>query len=760
MFKIKTLDRYIIKEITLPFLLGASVYSFTMLLNHLQRIVDTLIAKGTSLWIFIQLVLFLLPFILSFTIPMSVLMGVLAGLSRMNSDSEMIALKTMGIKNGRIFKPVFIFSLAAYLLSAFLMMYVTPEAQYRLRKLWNKVAVSNSIINIKPQIICDHFNDYILYFESSDPQTHTWRNVILYPHNTGRKENILLAGSGRLAQSQNGEYFFSLRNGILHSFNRLDEKDKSYGIGQFRYKSEEIQERTSYRFTRSSRHLPFHRLIENIRENPRQLSYRTELHRQLTQPLSALLLGFLGLSLGISIKKGGKASGFVISLGIIFLYYILITGAENLIIRRIITPFWGMWGPIFILFLIALFSYYYTSREITFRGGRFKRLVQGRVGKRISLAVNAFTQRPIGSPRHRGVFKILDRYVLKRIIFLFLLMILSLTAIFYMLNVIELIDDAISNQVSLLVVLQHVLHRIPKNLGFVMPIAAMTAVLLTFSLMSKNNEITAIQASGISIYRLVVPVLLFGLFLSSAFFLFQETVIPRSSEMANQLLNQIKNRQVFQVKTNKKGLKAGPEKFYFYRHYNVRTQEFTRFNIIHLDDQFQIEKRVFANEARWINDRELELSGGFTKTFRDNVPVASRSFVRETLKIPEPRSAFEKESFPEFMNIQQTREYIEYLRRNHSDTTKYRAKLLQQYAFPFSTLVMIFIAIPFSFRMGKKGTLFGIGIAIGISMVFWGVSTFSNSLGQAAILSPLVSSFLPILLFTALSITMLFLHHP
>jgi LPS export ABC transporter permease LptG/LPS export ABC transporter permease LptF len=686
-------------------------------------------------------------------------MGVLAGLSRMNSDSEMIALKTMGIRNNRIFKPVFIFSLVAYLVSAFLMMYVTPEAQYQLRKLWNKVAISNSIINIKPQIICDRFNDYILYFESTDAHSNTWQNVILYPHDTGQKENILLARKGRMVQSQDGDYFFSLKDGTIHSFNRLDKRDRSYAIGEFKSKTEEIQERSNYKFTRTSRHLPFHQLLQKNREKPHQLSIRTELHRQLTQPLSALVLGFLGLSLGISIKKGGKASGFVISLGVIFLYYILITAAENMIIRRLVTPFWGMWGPIFILFAIAFISYYLTSREITFSRGGIRQLFKVNFFSKLQLFFTSLATKRINTSRQRNMIKILDRYILKKIVFLFILMILSLTAIFYMLNVIDLIDDAISNDVSILVVLQHVLYRIPRNLGFVMPIAAMTSVLLTFSIMSKNNEITAIRASGISIYRLVIPALLMGLLLSGGFFLFQETIVPRSSETANQLLNTIKNRHYFHLKTNKKGLKAGQNKFYFYRQYNVRTREFQRFNLIYLDGDFRIKERIFATSAQWQGSKEIRLTDGFVKTFEQNTPVTSRTFDRELLPVSESRSAFEKESFPDFMNIRQTRDYIRFLKENHSDAAKYQAKLYQRMAFPFSTLVMILIAIPFSFRMGKRGTLFGIGIAIGISMAFWGISTFSNSLGQASILSPLVSAFLPLGLFIALSVTLLFLHN-
>jgi lipopolysaccharide export system permease protein len=112
----------------------------------------------------------------------------------------------------------------------------------------------------------------------------------------------------------------------------------------------------------------------------------------------------------------------------------------------------------------------------------------------------------------------------------------------------------------------------------------------------------------------------------------------------------------------------------------------------------------------------------------------------------------EKIDFPEFMNIKTLKAYIKYLKEKKSNTQKYEAKLYYKYAYPFSSLVMVLIAIPFSFLMGNRGTFFGIGIAIGISMVFWFAFAMFSALGSAAILSPFISAFAPIFIFTAASI--------
>jgi lipopolysaccharide export system permease protein len=104
------------------------------------------------------------------------------------------------------------------------------------------------------------------------------------------------------------------------------------------------------------------------------------------------------------------------------------------------------------------------------------------------------------------------------------------------------------------------------------------------------------------------------------------------------------------------------------------------------------------------------------------------------------------------MNIEQIKDYIAYLKRNQSNPRKFEAKLYYKYAFPFSSLVMVLIAIPFSFMMGNRGTLYGIGIAVGISMVFWGAIGIFSALGSTTVLSPFLSAFAPLFLFAALSI--------
>jgi lipopolysaccharide export system permease protein len=108
------------------------------------------------------------------------------------------------------------------------------------------------------------------------------------------------------------------------------------------------------------------------------------------------------------------------------------------------------------------------------------------------------------------------------------------------------------------------------------------------------------------------------------------------------------------------------------------------------------------------------------------------------------------------MNSSELKEYIRFLEKKHSDPLRYRSQLYNNYAFPFSSLVMVFIAIPFSFLMGNRGALFGIGIAVGISMIYWGALGIFSSIGATGVLAPLLAAFAPLVAFTLISVFLFF----
>lgn len=746
---LKSFDKYILKEIAAPFSVGLVIYTFTLLINMIFILSHTLISKGATTFTIIKILMYLLPDLLSFTIPMATLMGVLAGMSRMSTDSEIVALRTMGVSNFRILKPIIIFSLITWFISSFLIMYLAPEGNYQYQKLKTRIMLSRAMSNVKPRTFNREFPTYILFFNDIDNRTNEWKDVFLYSRRDSKRDNIILAKKGKIIQDKDKrKSYFALKNATLHSFKK-DDPGKNYFTTSHLNTSEEIPELTNLKQARRSQQLIFPDLVKKLEETPDNILLLREYHRKFALPFACLALGFLALSLGISTKKGGKVSGFIISLGIIFIYYTTITTFQNLILKKIVSPLLGMWAPNIFLLVSGILFYLYSSKEKTLNWEKiftpFRRFI------RIAGSDKASSTRVIGRIR---ILKRIDMYIIKRMLSMLILIFISLMLVFYIVRIVELIDSVIENNVSFFLVFKYVYFNTPEMISFVLPVSILTSVLLTFSLMSKNNEITAVQVSGISLYRIAIPAILLGILLSVGYFMIQEKITPDANKKAMKTLDTIyKRKSSTELEFNKFWV-SGPDNFiYFYDSLETKKGRLRNFTAVQFDDDFAMKLRFTSKFAIWTNKDTLILREGFTRKFRDNIPEEYTEFQTKRLNIPGGKGLFLKKiSFPQHMNISQLKEYITYLKNNRSDPGRYEAKLYYKYSFPFSSLIMVLIAIPFSFKMGKRGTLFGIGIAVGISMIFWGAFGISSAMGSSGILSPLISAFAPIILFASISV--------
>jgi lipopolysaccharide export LptBFGC system permease protein LptF len=271
--------------------------------------------------------------------------------------------------------------------------------------------------------------------------------------------------------------------------------------------------------------------------------------------------------------------------------------------------------------------------------------------------------------------------------------------------------------------------------------------------MSKNNEVIAVQVSGISLFRLALPAVFLGLLLSLAVFFVQENILPEANRQSARMLDVIHKRKSYlDVEFARNWVLGSEKQIYFYNFYEKRRKRFLNFNILYLDRRGQLLQRISARSASWQGETSLRLIDGFIRRFKNNFPSNQQPFREMQLPIHETQDYFtQKIKFSGAMNSRELKEYILFLQKNHSDPLRYQAQLYNNYAFPFSSLVMVFIAIPFSFLMGNRGALFGIGIAVGISMVYWGALGIFSSIGATGVFPPLLAAFAPLVFFSVVS---------
>ena len=316
----------------------------------------------------------------------------------------------------------------------------------------------------------------------------------------------------------------------------------------------------------------------------------------------------------------------------------------------------------------------------------------------------------------------------------------------------ELIGDILRNQISFLVVGEYLLNVSPYFIYNVTPVSMLLAVLITFGLMTRSNELTAIKATGISIYRVIVPVMLAAAAVAVGLFFFDQFYLPHTNKRQDALRNLIKGKpaQTYLL-PDRKWIKGKESTIYYYRFFDADRDEFGSLSAFQYDPvTFQLTQRVYAARAHWeVPLQKWVCEQGWEREFRGPAIESYRGFDVSTFSsVNELPSYFKKEvkQFTE-MNYQELKKYIHDLQQSGFDVVRLRVQLQKKFAFPLITLVMAILAVPFALSAGRRGAIGGVAIAVGIAVIYLTISNFSESMGNVSQLPPGLAAWAPDLFF-------------
>ncbi len=800
---LKFFDRYLLKEITPPFFLGLLVYSFVLLMNQVFILSELFIARGVSFAAVARIFLYLVPSVLAFAVPMSVLMGILAGLSRLSSDSEIVAFRTLGIRNTRILWPVFLFAFGGWLVTSALTLYLAPRANYRWVQTLTQSVLSKVQLNIKAREFNESIPQTVLFIQDITSENR-WKNVFVHLADKAEENRVIFARAGRLnffpeAKRATLELF----DGAMHTL-PLPEPDR-YSITFFKRIEEEINveglfaQFSSEKRVREKDIEELLRGVDKIRENRIRLeaegkrmtaagggdpgaashgreirfaleqngrewrSHWVEVHKKFALPFVCFIFVLMGIPLGISTRKGGRTSGFTISLGIILVYYVLITAGEKMAMEGRISPFLGMWGPNILFLLAGAYLFARAARESPLLG-LFSRLLRKRgaatVLIRVRVSPRALKWIAWRRPRLQLRFpNILDRYMTRKYAAIFVLVFLALLLISIIVTFFERIDNVYEHNKSISLLFRYIQFRIPEFVHYIFPVAVLATTLLTLGLMTKSNEITAMKACGISVYRLILPVVFVATLVSLFSFALQERVLPSANKKAEEIWNGINDipARSYSFLDRRWVLGRDKSRIYHYSYYEPGSSVFSQLSVYDIDPRsWSLKRRVYAEKGR-LEGTTLGLANGWSRSFGGERESRFETFAETTLGLEEEAGYFVKESRePALMSFRELKEYTAEVEEMGFETTRFKVDLYSKLSFPLVSLIMALLAVPFAFSMGKRGALVGLGMSVAIAMIYWGALGVFRSLGYIGFLSAFLSSWGPNLLFCPLGLYLLF----
>ncbi len=527
----RILDRYIVREVFRHAFLGLVVFTFVFFVPQLVRLMALFVRHSGSGIQILELFLCIFPSVFTFTIPMAVLIGVLLGLGRMSADSEIIALTALGIGRQRILVPVGVLALAGAIATGVMTLWLGPVALHTFRTLEADLIASQVSFQVQPRVFDERFPRLVLYVNDVSASGTQWHGVFL-------------AEAG---------LELHLQGGSTHEFDRTDPEHYSVtAFGQSDIPVEVTGVVPARPRQLSNPERPLRELAED--KTPGWREARVEMYRRFAFPVACLAFALIAVPLGAQPRRGGRAAGSLIAVVLIASYYLLLIMGAGLAREGTVPPAIGMWIADAVLVLAGLAL---LPRMEQFRGedrwlkslGRVKiwlRLVRARTARTRAAAARIAngtkTHRGTAAPSGGSLPLLMDLYLLRRFFSYFAMLMLVFVFLFEAFTFFELLDDIARHRIAFMVVADYFWFLTPYLTYQLAPLAALVAILVTLGIMSKGNEIVACKASGISLYRLAVPLLLAGSALAASMIVLDDTFLPYANQRQDALRNQIKGK--------------------------------------------------------------------------------------------------------------------------------------------------------------------------------------------------------------------------
>ncbi len=767
----KILDRYIVRETLAPLLMALAIFTFLLAVRPMMEAAESLLAKSVPPSTIGVLLAYLIPQALGITIPMALLAGLLMAFGRLSADRETVALLACGVSFTRLLRPVSIIATIAAAATLWVMIVAIPTGNRKYLELIFQLVSERVEGDIQPRVFFDDFPGKVLFIQDLPPGG-GWGRVFIGDTSDPVRPQIHMARTGRLAIDRDARTV-DLSLGGVHSYAAGAPGTPDEGIYDLATRDGLV-----YRLDPNTvfsqpgavggqpNSMTFAELRASMDAKANQgLSLHPEIiawQQRFSFPVACYVLALIALVIGMHTRREGKFAAFTVGIGVIFVYYAVMFVFENLAKSGDFPAVWARWVPNILLGAAGLVMLW---RRTHGAGWRLPRLPIGawlRRG-RTTPSTGGRAAAPAGGGRRRVVVVVkvpelslprptlLDLYVGKRYLRVLALTFFGLMGLFYISTVIELSEKILKGQSTTGKLVAYMVFITPEYVYYVVPMAVLLAALVTIGILTKTSELTIMRACGISLYRATAPLMLLALLASGFLFLVQENVLARGTAQA-----EIINREMRGLPpegTNvltRNWLAARSGRIYHYGGFDPRGRQLQRLSVFEIDPAaWRLTRQTYTPKAVFVNGTWMA-EAGWVQTFPEGALPVRTPLPAGPLEGIEPPDYFGTvETEANLMNISELRRYVADLESSGAEAAEAKVNLHQKMAFPFVTLIMTLIAVPFAVTTGRRGALYGIGLGIALSIAYWFILSIFGAMGTAGVLPPALAAWAPNLFFAA-----------
>ena len=833
-----TISLYLIRAILPYFIFSWLLLSVILFVQQAGRFSDIFFSVNIPAKLVWQLTLALIPNVIGFTCPMAVLVGTIIGLSKMQGDSELVAIRAAGVGNLQITVPIIVLGILLSLFAFFVNLKGVPFAARIVRGVALQTAIQKLESPIEPGVFNTEVSGYTIYVKGGDMTNGTWKNIFIY--NEDEKSGLvrlITSSHGRIdTTDQLSELVLS--DATVSSFPKtgINGKFISENIGEIRVaiktkRSELIEKLSSAEGSIEELGLSDLSEYANTREGKERIEAQILWQRRLMLSLTPLIFCLLGTGMVLRFSRGGRGFGIFLALLGLISYFLLAFLGEQLARTATLTAFEGSLIPL-IASAIAIIWFNFAGRIGIFSGwGEWlKGIFSGlRPGRERLQTKNLFVDLTTGLRDFDLVLNLL-KY--------FLLTLAFLAVVFQIFTAFELWKFAgtIDNGISLLT--KYLIFLLPFVYIQLAPSAAMIATLATYVIKSRQNEIVTWTSAGQSVYRLLLPCFVLMCAIGLVNFEIQEHILPQSNQVQDALRSQIRSQGVMTNRSGKFWV-ATDRRIYSFElgtasdnekpHGDSREKEKGSFNsnepeipasdnengsvtvaakgnktdqtpdkssptsdnILREDqatkngnntdlsttkniaprvasDNAQVVQNLTVYEfngegsqlisiytvptAAWKKDRIVFL-GDATKV-ELNAGKPSTSGVANGELADDSNPFTETIKKPSYLTVNQTKEQIAHSESEVEQRT-FAVSLEKKYTTLFLPFIIALFTAPFALSLSRKGKVVTVGYAVGLWLLFMGVTNVFEQFGLNGFLAPAFAVWTPLMLFSMLGIYLL-----
>jgi LPS export ABC transporter permease LptG/LPS export ABC transporter permease LptF len=773
---LRTIDRYIIRALITPFLISLLVFTFILIVPYLIEQAEQLIAKGVPSSVILRIMLTLVPQALAITIPMALLVSLLIGLGRLSGDREWVALQACGVSMFRILRPVGFVAVLAWAATSYVIIWAVPDANQTFREITYNIVAARTEGEVKPRVFFEDFPNLVLYVRDLPASGHGWSDVFLADTSQPGQPTIYLARSGRMVlDREKRTVALVLEDGTQH-MTKADSPE-TYTVGRFpgqlvlSLDPERVFPRVApERGDNEKTITELQALIVDSRKKGVSVhNAQMAIQKRFSIPVACLVFALLAVVLGLTDRKDGKLASFVLGIAVIFAYYLIMMAAQSGAKGQVVPGWLAMWLPD--LFLGALgVALLFGRAGSAHRRGAFISRIRARVWHARGQSNGQPDAGPAavrGPAPVRLVIKLphlwlprpslLDGYIVRTHVRVFALTFFGLLSLFYISEFFALSEKLLKGTATPAMLMQYFWYKTPQYVYYCIPLSVLIGALVTIGMLTKNSELIVMRACGISLYRSTVPLLVFAAAASGVIFLDEENVLAYANQRA-QSLNQVirgGSPQTFNV-LNRKWMVSRTGEFYNYVYFDPRTRELNGFSAFRFAPKtWRLQSRTFYRTLAFTGrstgeEPSVTWTGrsGWTRDFdRDTKERAFTLIPSQQVQLEPPQFFVAEQQEADRMTYGQLRRYISELQSAGYNVVSYEVELHRKLSFPWVTVVMTFIAVPFAVMTGRRGALYGIGMGIVIAIVYWTATSVFAAIGSGGLVMPLLAAWAPNVLF-------------